>query len=62
MARLVLKAYAREYDPYTSNEEATVFWEITGEHFLDNGGEHIFILSDYEDFGFEVHITIELVD
>jgi hypothetical protein len=60
-ARLVLKAYAREYDWGSANEEATVIWEITGEHFLDNGGKHFFTLSDYSDFGFKVHITIELV-
>lgn len=60
-ANLVLKAYAREYDPTSANEQATVFWEITGEHFLDNGGKHTFTLSDYEDFGFTVHITIELI-
>lgn len=60
-AKLVLKAYAREYDPTSANEEATVFWEITGEHFLDNDGKHTFALSDYEDFGFTVHITIELM-
>jgi hypothetical protein len=61
-ARLKLKAYAREYDTTSANEQATVYWEITGEHFLDNGGKHTFALSDYEDFGFDVHITIELVD
>lgn len=60
-AKMVLKAYAREYDPTSANEQATVFWEITGEHFLDNGGKHTFAISDYEDFGFTVHITIELI-
>ena len=61
-ARLVLKAYAKEYDPTGSDETATVYWEITGEHFLDEMGKHTFALSDYEDFGFTVYITIELVD
>ena len=62
-ARLVLKAYARERDPWTSaDEEATVYWEITGEQFLENGGKHTFTLSDYEDFGFTVHIRIELLN
>ncbi|PVX23844.1 MAG: hypothetical protein CW691_09530 [Candidatus Bathyarchaeum sp.] len=60
-AKLVLKAYAREYDMTSANEQATVFWEITGEHFMDNGGKHTFELSDYNDFGFTVHITIELI-
>jgi len=60
-AKLVLKAYAREYDPTSANEAATVFWEITGEHFLDGAGKHTFVLSDYSDFGFNVNITIELV-
>jgi hypothetical protein len=60
-ARLVLKAYAREYDTTSSNEQATVYWEITGEHFLDESGKHTFALSDYSDFGFNVNITIELV-
>jgi hypothetical protein len=61
-ARLVLKAYAREYDTTSGNEQATVYWEITGEHFLDEMGKHTFALSDYDDFGFNVYITIELVD
>jgi thiol-activated cytolysin len=39
-ARLVLKAYAREYDSTSGNEQATVYWEITGEHFLDDMGKH----------------------
>ena len=61
-AMLVLKAYARDYDGgWSDNEEATVFWEITGEHFLDNGGKHTFALYDHEDFWFTVHITIELI-
>lgn len=59
MARLRLKAYAREYDPTGSNEKATVYWEITGDRFFENAGKHTFTLSDYEDFGFTVHITIE---
>ena len=57
-AKLVLKAYAREYDTLSANEEATVFWNITGEHFLDNDGKHSFTLSDFSDFGFTVNITI----
>lgn len=61
-ARLKLKAYAREYDTTSGNEAATIYWEITGEHFLDNGGKHTFALSDHEDFGFDVQITIEIVD
>ena len=61
-ARLVLKAYAREYDSTSANEQATVTWEITGEHFLDEMGKHTFYLSDYSDFGFNVYITIELVN
>ena len=45
-----------------SNETATVYWEITGEQFLENSGKHTFKLSDYEDFGFDVFITIELLN
>jgi hypothetical protein len=59
MARLRLKAYAREYDWSSSNEKATVYWEITGDRFFENAGKHTFTLSDYDDFGFTVHITIE---
>lgn len=62
MARLKLKAYAREYDPLSANEAATIYWEITGEHFLDNGGIHTFNLSDNSDFGFTVSITVELLN
>jgi hypothetical protein len=61
-AILKLKAYAREYDTTSKNEEATVYWEIMGSDFLKNGGKHTFELSDFSDFGFDVHITIELVN
>ncbi|MHB8962573.1 MAG: thiol-activated cytolysin family protein, partial [Saccharofermentanales bacterium] len=60
-AVLKLKAYAREYDTTSSNEAATVFYEIVGEDFMDEGGKHVFQISDSSDFGFDVHITIELL-
>ncbi len=61
-AVLRLRAYAREYDPTSANEQATVNWTIGGDMFLENGGKHVFRLSDNSDFGFDVYLTIELLD
>jgi hypothetical protein len=60
-ARLVLRAYAREYDTTSANESATVSWEVSGKEFLKEEG-HTFKLSDYSDFGFDVYVKIEFVD
>jgi len=64
LARLVLVGYARDWDgnpDLNSPEEGLGKTEILGRQFLDNGGQHTFLI-DSRDFQFEAHIKIELVD
>jgi len=61
LARLVIVGYAREYDRSSANESATNTYEVQGNMFFENGGQHIFTL-DSADFGFDVFITIEALN
>ena len=62
LAKIKLRAYAREYDSTSANEDATANWEIDGENLFDDGGIHIFQLTDNNDFGFDVYIKVEAID
>jgi hypothetical protein len=62
LATIKLKAYAREYDSSSNNEEGWGYYEVPEDQFLENGGKHTFQLTDGRDFGFDVWVTIELMD
>lgn len=61
LAKLQLKAYAREYDSTSSDETATSEIVLLGDQFFEGGGKHeIYLYS--ADFTIRVDITLTKID